>query len=97
MNDEQFIQLHICCPKPIPWPLKQRAFLIQALKILLRQSWHWLLWGQHETPSTQCILVCATASSDKGWRNYCMPSFIALSSHLCVTLLTRKLRRGAAR
>lgn len=48
MNDEQFIQLHICCPKPIPWPLKQRAFLIQALKILLRQSWHWLLWG-HST------------------------------------------------
>lgn len=92
MNDGQFTQLHICCPQPIPWPW---AFLNGALKILLRQPWHWLLWGQHLTPSTQCILVCATASSDKCWTNYCMPSFIALSSHLCVTLHVCKQQRDS--
>lgn len=93
MNDELFIQWHICCPQPIPWPW---AFLNQALKILLKQSWHWLLWGQHLTPSTLCILGYATTSSDKCWTNYCMPSFIALSSHLCVTLQVGKQQRGAA-
>lgn len=94
MNDEQFTQLHTSCSQPIPWSW---AFLNQALKNLLRQSWHWFLWGQHLTPSTQWNQkVCATASSDKCWTNYCTPSFIALSSHLCVTLHVCKLQRGAA-
>lgn len=93
MNDEQFTQLHICRPQPIPWSW---AFLNQACKILLRLSWPWILWGQHLTPSTQCILVCATASSDKCWTNYCMPSFTALSSYLYVKLHACKLQRGAA-
>lgn len=78
------------------WPLKQQAFLNQALKILLRQSWHWLLWGQHLTPSTQCILVCATVSSDKCWTNYCMPSFICLVTTLvCDTTCVQAAERGS--